>query len=1474
MESYGESVNYYNGALESAGATQIKYNTWLDSTEAHMNKLKATAETFWMSILNSGVINNFIDAGTRLLSILNVIANNKIALSGAITAITVAVMTLKKELQLFNISQIFKFDSNGNKEFSKNVGGIFGTAIKDTVFNFKMLKEYLADVNKEQSKLGVNGLSMFGKLNEAVRRMTDQTLTARMATIAWGVAGQVANTALTFGLSLAITAIGTWITNKINEISTLRDKAQEMLRNTQQSSQSNNNNIQSLISMKAEYEKLANTSNKTAEQQKRFNEMQNQIAEMSPSVKAGYDEQGNAVVNLKKGIDGLITSLKEENEIENQKLATKGGKDAFKVFQSDIKKSSDALTLLKATLIGYQEQYAQTKAYYDANPEKNNPDDATAQNQLDNLTETQKLIDQTTLSINQANAEIKKQESALAPYIRAVAQGTSGYKDLNKEMKLFIDQQVNGMDFSQFKTWDDATTAIQNIVKAMQSVEGREKFTAIQNLNKDFADGKINADEYEKQLIDLVSTIGQMLGLKAEDLPKLAIQFRVNADSAKKAKTEIKSLQETVEQFGIDMQKASETMKSVNTVLQKHAETGEWDAETLVKIASKYPQVIDAMGDDEKLTKTLVGLKEILNDTAFDAVNKEIEACNAKIKPYLADVDNYETAQKAKDAITEEHVKERLSIESTAFATLQSIINNSYNDAGIGVHAREQSRKMIDEAMSGVYKAVDTKFSLQALVKNAKDYFNNIGDKDYDGRTKKDEQNQIATISRASQFTDIIDTQNDKLAIQDNQIESIKKNLSQIGDDENYTKKLEYQGQLLGELQNKQKMLTDNQSLYSDSKNDIINAFHSKNWLTDVDINSLDQAGMNAKFDELFPERNFGTGDKAEAEKKAYEKDAELFKSYASNWWKFNDALTTTNKSAIEVNDSIVELNQTMEKTKFDKENTSYNKTLHGSQDELEALDNEAKKLEKDDYQGSIEIYRKKMEIQNKDLGAMKAHLKTLKDMPQATKEWRDEVERTNDSIRNQEGVLQDTTNAMKDQAESAVRKLVENEKRLAELRLENKHTAEKQSLMDKNYKVDATEWNAYRDKRIKAINNEIDALKKKQEYDKDNLVIQNSLSAKQQELSTMQERTYESIKDWKDAYTEMHQSRIDAIDAEIDALEKSHEVQEQLLEGENKRLEITKLQDQLDKIRNDRNVQILKQQSDGSWQFEYTYDQQKYDDKQRELTEKQNDYRKWEQDNIYKAQKDALEAQKKYEQDLLALKDNLYSNSLKKLEEAQGKEKDALQVSYDDMDAVVKERMAGMRTEFNDGWDNIVADSEKQLATVKKNIADALAVAKTPIPAPSAPASQTPTSSGGGSSSSYPTNGTSWEQTMWLIDHNGGFNASGTTSSSGGLSMVGEQGRELRVLNQGDGVITNRLTENLMALGENAPSLISNMKTFSDLLNNIPHNLFSMISPLGNGASTPSVSIGNLSVSLPDVTNVDEFVNGLKELPFLAKVY
>lgn len=101
---------------------------------------------------------------------------------------------------------------------------------------------------------------------------------------------------------------------------------------------------------------------------------------------------------------------------------------------------------------------------------------------------------------------------------------------------------------------------------------------------------------------------------------------------------------------------------------------------------------------------------------------------------------------------------------------------------------------------------------------------------------------------------------------------------------------------------------------------------------------------------------------------------------------------------------------------------------------------------------------------------------------------------------------------------------------------------------------------------------------------------------------------------------------------------------------------------------------------------------------------------------------------------------------------------------------------------------------------------------------------------------------------------HGPGVAANGTTTGHG-LTMVGEKGRELRVLgsgtNEADGIVPNHLTENLMKLGQYSPR---------EWINAITHNP-------GNQQNSTQYSYVFDSLVLPNVTNADSFISELKNI-------
>lgn len=88
---------------------------------------------------------------------------------------------------------------------------------------------------------------------------------------------------------------------------------------------------------------------------------------------------------------------------------------------------------------------------------------------------------------------------------------------------------------------------------------------------------------------------------------------------------------------------------------------------------------------------------------------------------------------------------------------------------------------------------------------------------------------------------------------------------------------------------------------------------------------------------------------------------------------------------------------------------------------------------------------------------------------------------------------------------------------------------------------------------------------------------------------------------------------------------------------------------------------------------------------------------------------------------------------------------------------------------------------------------------------------------------------------------------ARGTRNAINGLSLVGENGPELRVLNQGDGILPSGITDNLWRWGSMTPR---------DMLSSLAQRV-------QNWAQTLNIS----NVTLPNVRDAQSFVSGLREL-------
>lgn len=116
---------------------------------------------------------------------------------------------------------------------------------------------------------------------------------------------------------------------------------------------------------------------------------------------------------------------------------------------------------------------------------------------------------------------------------------------------------------------------------------------------------------------------------------------------------------------------------------------------------------------------------------------------------------------------------------------------------------------------------------------------------------------------------------------------------------------------------------------------------------------------------------------------------------------------------------------------------------------------------------------------------------------------------------------------------------------------------------------------------------------------------------------------------------------------------------------------------------------------------------------------------------------------------------------------------------------------------------------------------------------------------------SSKPSSGSSGGYTPPTRDEPGQLYAAGTTHASGGMALVGENGPELRVLNNGDGILPADITRNLWGWGSLDPT-----SAFGKLAHTV----------------TSGLTFNNANLSFPNVrsgADAKDFVTNLKNLAY-----
>lgn len=309
---------------------------------------------------------------------------------------------------------------------------------------------------------------------------------------------------------------------------------------------------------------------------------------------------------------------------------------------------------------------------------------------------------------------------------------------------------------------------------------------------------------------------------------------------------------------------------------------------------------------------------------------------------------------------------------------------------------------------------------------------------------------------------------------------------------------------------------------------------------------------------------------------------------------------------------------------------------------------------------------------------------------------------------------------------------------------------------------------------------------------------------------------------------------------AQLDTLEQSSVLTRAQLDDYQKKLDVTEAQNALDNAMNDRSVQTLTKQADGTYDYSYGADQSKVDSLKEDLEQKQVDLITYERDTNLTAQQTDLDNKTKYMSELQTIMTNA-QNGLYATQADLQTALDALGVKFGISSSTIDTNLTDITTAYSSYTSNMVTLSN-ELTTAVNALASAMNTAI----------------------STLPVTGVSTNVSTGTTTTIVGAHANGTPNAKGGNSLVDEEGMELKISNGritalagGDGISTAETTNNLNLIGSLAPKLSDFM---TNPMNYIQGLLSNIKIPIGIGSSNnlnPQPIVNNyITADFPNATD------------------
>lgn len=771
LNNMSEAQDIYERSLHSTGSAQREYDKYLESSEASLNRFKASMTETYQSVINGQTVTGLLNCGNAALQFANSIGLVESSLKGLLTIGIIKVLTTVTTAFRASAIQASNFGTalnavksmstlqSGTTEYTNALNTLKAVSASLTETQLKHILSNDALNESERVRiLRSTGLSK----NQAKAKLAEMELT--QATQKQAVANQKASLS-TFSLSSAVKGLGqnikmavmnnpvavavmtvsaiAGVVKAIKKHKQAQEEAFESAKKNAEDAQSKIKSLQSEIKQNADtvdeagkkYAELAQGVNQLTgknislsdDEYKEFLDVSNQLAEVFPQLTKGYDDNGNAILDLQGNVDGITGKLKDLLEIEQQLAQQEVNKniDTYfenqsKVFGKEAKGQNDTIDTQTEKIEKYQkaldnfnesvsnnkpasnfESELEKQTYYAdflADMEKANIDIADAIISQDGTSATEynfaKLSKETQEQIRQyyagiistANTEMRSAESQLstsnaefASYVNMWMQNSSGsYLAMtgNDEMQSALSSIVSGLNWGDILQSDDfsglsgeelesaiETNILVPLQSAMANADTGDQFKQIITDALTISDDDISLEESKNRIEAYVQEINDVLG-------------------------DVLGKPLTASDLG--MQKYLDNYEMLMDGVSKYAQT--------LKSDGSIPMTMDAMKESKDKLLQFAEENSINTEAEIQTWNRimsESETREEAMKKYLTQKSVYDTTYEfdpatafdaAKSAQSEQSQNGYLSTETiealkTAYGDLSKVIQ--YTDSGV-----------------------------------------------------------------------------------------------------------------------------------------------------------------------------------------------------------------------------------------------------------------------------------------------------------------------------------------------------------------------------------------------------------------------------------------------------------------------------------------------------------------------------------------------------------------------------------------------------------------------------------------------------------------------------------------------------------------------------------------------------------------------------------------------------------------------